>query len=133
MRTYLALLLCLSVLLSGCIAVNTAIFKPEPDSGGDWAVRVLGGWGDFAIGCGLGMGITDEVMNLTDYTLTLYEYLALVNLLIVAGAVGTTLTDVVIRNALPYRKAYYEAKKSEEEATDYPEEEPSEESPDVVE
>ncbi len=125
MKTYLVLFLCLSVLLSGCITANTAIFEPEPDSGEDWAVRVLGGWGDFALGYGLGMGITHIVMLIdnTGPSWPSYEYIYLADFLILAGSIGTILTDVVIRNALPYRKAYYQDKETEEKTTE--EEKPS--------
>ncbi len=63
MKALLLLLLCLSVLLSGCITANTAIFKPEPDSGGDWVARILGGYFDFGVGfvvMGLGTIVDPE-------------------------------------------------------------------------
>lgn len=44
MKLFIVLLLCLSVLLSSCISMNTAMFKPKPDSSGD---KFLAGWGGF--------------------------------------------------------------------------------------
>ena len=121
MKTHLALFLCLSVLLSGCITAATDLIKPEPDSGADVFWRFIGGWWDVEIAAGpflfaaiiIGARLSDEARG----ALLIAALLA---------PIGLILGDTAMRNALPYRKAYYEAKESEEKAMDYPEEEPSE-------
>ncbi len=113
-RTLLILFLCLSVLLSGCITANTAIFKPEPDSNGDWVARALGGFGDVVF-------ITSLLVAGGHPG---YKNPASSSLL----TIGSIIVDVIIRNTLSYRKADYQEKEAEEAATES-EEESSEQSP----
>ncbi len=121
MKIFLALCLCLSVLLSGCITANTSIFKPEPDSGGDVFWRIIGGWWDVEF-------TTGPLIIL--WTILYYQQSnnEARNALLIAALlapIGLILADVGMRNALPYRKAYYEKKETEEETPELVEE-PSE-------
>ena len=60
MRTHLALFLCLSVLLSGCMTANTIIFQPEPKSGRRLVAQIVGGIGDAIIVVGIVHLLRDE-------------------------------------------------------------------------
>lgn len=106
MKTLLSLILCFSVLLSSCITANTAVLEPEPDSSGDWAIRVVGGIGDIYFGMGIGLLLFNQTG--AGKGRTLQEALGTSTLLITLFSVGTIGADVVIRNSLPYRKAYYQ-------------------------
>ncbi len=128
LRTILALFLCLSVLLSGCITANTAIFKPEPDSGGDWVIRVLGGFIDGSIASVISVNITLAATDLLEGGGTYGEWMAVYMGTLLVSWIGILLADTAIRSSLPYRKAYYQDKDAEEETTEA-DEEPSEESP----
>jgi len=122
MRTNLALLLCLSVLLSGCMTVmtNQAI---EPVG--------LGLFGDMAIAGGITFLIVvptglDAKWKREDPQL-FHGFLpsSETNAIFGIACLGIMFTDAVMM--LSYRKAYYEKKEAEEEATEP--EEPS----DVIE
>ena len=111
MRTPLLIFLCLSVLLSGCVTANSAIFKPEPGSSGDLLVRIAGGF-------------TDGVIALAPIYLLEYEIDSSSGMLESFGPVvplliylGIFVFDFAISAALPYRGAYYEDKEAEEGAT----------------
>ncbi len=123
LRTLLVLVLCLSVLLSGCITAYTAISKPEPDSREDIVARVVGGVVDFFF-FGIGemallyeTGVFSELKGWDQLDPAISVFLLF--------AIGTILIDVVIRDSLSYRRAYFQDKESHEETTE-PEEEPSE-------
>lgn len=115
LKTFLALLLCLSVLLSGCITMGTEMFKSEPRSVGDWVIRVWGGLVDLTL-----VSIAAEYAEYTKNEAAFYG-------IFVGGGIDILLVDIAMRNELSYRKAYYQDKESEEEATK-PDEESSEES-----
>ena len=111
MRTPLLIFLCLSVLLSGCVTANSAIFKPEPGSSGDLLVRIAGGF-------------TDGVIALAPiYLLVLepYERGSSSGMVKAFGPGGPLFIylaifvfDFASTAALPYRRAYYEEKEAEE-------------------
>ncbi len=136
MKTHLVLFLCLSVLLSGCITANTAIFKPEPGSNGDALFRMWGGFWDLAFCIVTGTALGSLIYNTTKEPGPSHGMQGLSNLqhhlfLVVAGAlaglwvsIGLIYADVAWRDSLPYRKAYYQDKEAEEETTE-PEEGPS--------
>jgi hypothetical protein len=126
MKTLLALLLCLFVLLSGCITANTVIFEPEPDSGGDWFVRIWGGIWDGAFG-GLAGLIVAAMLSGSDFGPSWIHSSEAAQGVDIGMGLGIFILipiDVVIGNSLPYRKAYFQDKEVEEETTE-PDEESS--------
>ena len=53
MKTHLAVFLCLSVLLSGCMTANSAISNPRPGSAAEDLLNMWGLVGDIGISVGL--------------------------------------------------------------------------------
>ena len=113
MKIPVALMLCFSVLLSGCISANTAMFTPEPDSGGDTFTKIWGGiwnleffWAIPIIVASVSTGSfgRKELSPEQQFQLTIVAVSATL------ATVGIFSADIAIRNSLPYRKAYYERK-----------------------
>ena len=116
LKTFLALLLCLSVLLSGCITMGTEMFKPEPRSVGDWVIRVWGGLVDFSIPIAVSDAFSDP-----DYSESIYVSGGTGDediYVFVLGGILLIIADIALHSTLPYRKAYHEKRESEEEATE---------------
>jgi hypothetical protein len=115
MRTHIVIFMCFSTLLSGCMTANTALFKPEPDSGGDWIIRILGGIIDIDVGMYSVLYLGYEVDPQRGWLYSSPPGWAYpVGILC---AVLITATDVAIRNSLPYRKAFYQNREAENENT----------------
>lgn len=116
MRILLALILCLSVLLFGCITANSAIFKPKPGRAGDVALSVWGGLIDFSIPIAVSDAFSDP-----DYSESIYVSGGTGDediYVFVLGGILLIIADIALHSTLPYMKAYHEKRESEEEATE---------------
>jgi len=111
-RTFIAMLLCLSVLLSGCISMNTAMFKPKPDGAGDIVFAIWGGYWNIQIITGSSIGIAwaaDEVLKLRYDVAVLIGCMSFVSLF-----AGIFSADISIRNSMQYRFDFQDTEPDEE-------------------
>ncbi len=132
MRTPLLLLLCLSVLLSGCITTTTAIFEPEPNSGGDWCARLWGGLADASLAtlatyiayrAALG-GLAGSSVPKKIWIGTVFGLMAIPCDVAIANSLRYRQVDY-IPYRIPYRKGYYKVRPRKQK--------PPEDSPELAE